>query len=103
MSEIVARLIELSPAEGNPERGHDLTLGAHVLGRGAGVDVMLDHADVSRRHAELLITHEGATIRDLGSKNGFVVDGRVYLRKTSETYMALLQRSGEPASRLRSP
>jgi hypothetical protein len=37
---------------------------------------MLDHADVSRRHAELLITHEGATIRDLGSKNGFVVDGR---------------------------
>lgn len=35
--------------------------------------------------------------------DGFVVDGRVYLRKTSETYMALLQRSGEPASRLRSP
>jgi pSer/pThr/pTyr-binding forkhead associated (FHA) protein len=71
--EIVARLIELEA-----ERTHDLTLGVHVLGRvvGAGVDVALDHADVSRRHAELLITHEGASIRDLGSKNGFTVDGR---------------------------
>jgi pSer/pThr/pTyr-binding forkhead associated (FHA) protein len=75
--EIVARLIEPG-ARGAIERAHDLTLGAHVLGRGAGddVDVTLDHADVSRRHAELLITHEGASIRDLGSKNGFTVDGR---------------------------
>lgn len=72
--EIIARLTELG--EGQAERAHELTIGAHVLGRGVGVDVMLDHVDVSRRHAELLITHEGATIRDLGSKNGFVVDGR---------------------------
>ena len=80
--EIIARLTELG--EGQAERAHELTLGAHVLGRGVGVDVMLDHVDVSRRHAELLITHEGATIRDLGSKNGFVVDGRKVLEARLE-------------------
>ena len=36
----------------------------------------LDHVDVSRRHAELEITSDGATIRDLGSKNGVAIDGR---------------------------
>ncbi|KIG19239.1 Adenylate cyclase [Enhygromyxa salina] len=73
MSEFVARLIEVS--EDQRGRVHELSLGAHVLGRGAGADVVLDHSDVSRRHAELTITPEGATIRDLGSKNGFMVDG----------------------------
>lgn len=37
---------------------------------------MLDHADVSRHHAELEITLDGATIRDLDSKNGVMVDDR---------------------------
>ncbi|PRQ07077.1 FHA domain-containing protein [Enhygromyxa salina] len=74
MSEFVARLIELG--EGRNDRAHDLSLGDHVLGRGVGVDVTLDHVDVSRRHAELVVTPDGAMIRDLGSKNGFIVDGR---------------------------
>jgi len=32
--------------------------------------------------------------------DGFVVDGRVYMRKASENYQAVVQRSGEPASRV---
>jgi S-DNA-T family DNA segregation ATPase FtsK/SpoIIIE len=55
---------------------HDLGIGVHVLGRDASADLTLAHADVSRHHAELTITPDGATIRDLGSKNGVLVDGR---------------------------
>ncbi|PRQ04648.1 ABC transporter ATP-binding/permease protein [Enhygromyxa salina] len=73
MPETVARLLELR--QGQPARVHELTLGTHVLGREAGVDVLLRHPDVSRHHAELHITPDGATIRDLGSKNGVLVDG----------------------------
>lgn len=47
-----------------------------MLGRDASADLTLVHADVSRHHAELTITLDGAAIRDLGSKNGMVVNGR---------------------------
>lgn len=76
VSEPVARLIE--HRQGQVGRIHELALGSHRLGRvaGVGVDVVLDHVDVSRHHAVLEVTGEGATIRDLGSKNGVLVDGR---------------------------
>jgi len=74
VSEPAARLIEYR--QGRPGRVHELGLGKHTLGRVAGVDVVIDHADVSRRHAELEVTHDGATVRDLDSKNGVVIDGR---------------------------
>lgn len=81
MSEPVARLIELHASTpgvhaSTPGRAHELKIGVHVLGRDASADVTLVHADVSRQHAELTITADGATIRDLGSKNGMVVNGR---------------------------
>ena len=74
MTEAVARLIELRP-DGS-ERVHELDVGAHVLGRDPSADVTLEHRDVSRRHAELTVTAEGLSIRDLGSKNGLAIDGR---------------------------
>lgn len=74
MSEPVARLIEVHA--GVPGRAHELAIGVHVLGRDTSADVTLVHADVSRHHAELTITADGAAIRDLGSKNGMVVNGR---------------------------
>jgi hypothetical protein len=74
VSEPVARLIELHASA--PGRAHELGIGVHVLGRDASAGVTLVHADVSRHHAELTITAEGASIRDLGSKNGMVVNGR---------------------------
>jgi pSer/pThr/pTyr-binding forkhead associated (FHA) protein len=74
VSESVARLIEVHA--GAPGRAHELSVGVHVLGRDASADVTLVHADVSRSHAELTVTLDGATIRDLGSKNGMIVNGR---------------------------
>lgn len=116
MSEPIARLIEYR--QGQPGRVHELGLGTHTLGRVAGVDVVLDHADVSRRHAELDVTREGATVRDLDSKNGVLVDGRklseapledgsrfafgelsLVLEHPGARVGRVLQRSGEPTVR----
>jgi hypothetical protein len=46
-----------------------------VLGRSGEVDVPLDDAGVSRRHAEIHVTGNGARVVDLGSTNGTFVDG----------------------------
>jgi len=52
------------------ERGREL-----VLGRGAGSEVVLRDAGVSRRHATVFAAADGARLRDLGSQNGTWVDG----------------------------
>lgn len=55
------------------EWGHmrfPLGLGVHVIGRESDADVELDATTVSRRHARLLVTSEGARLEDLKSKNG---------------------------------
>lgn len=46
-----------------------------VLGRAGDVDVSLDDAGVSRRHAEIHVGGNGARVVDLGSTNGTFVDG----------------------------
>ena len=45
-----------------------------VVGRGAGSDLRLDDAGVSRRHAEIVLS-DPPRIQDLGSTNGTFVDG----------------------------
>lgn len=116
VDEPIARLIEHRGNQQGP--AHDLGLGTHVLGRGAGVDVFLDHADVSREHAELRVTAEGATLRDLTSKNGVQMFGhkitnavledgswfmlgdlRLVLEHPAARVERVLQRSGEPTVR----
>jgi DNA-binding winged helix-turn-helix (wHTH) protein len=60
------------------ERRFGLSLGEHVVGRDPNVEVRLDASTVSRRHARLVVTAEGATLEDFGSKNGtFRGDARV--------------------------
>lgn len=50
-------------------------IGARTLiGRSPECDVFLDDVTVSRRHAEILVTEDGVTIRDLGSLNGTFVN-----------------------------
>ena len=44
--------------------------GEHVVGRDPDVEVRLDAATVSRRHARLVVTADGAVLEDFGSKNG---------------------------------
>jgi pSer/pThr/pTyr-binding forkhead associated (FHA) protein len=46
-----------------------------TLGRGDGVDVMLDDESVSSQHAALEVAGGGFRIRDLGSTNGVRVNG----------------------------
>jgi DNA-binding winged helix-turn-helix (wHTH) protein len=52
--------------------------GEHVLGRDPDLELFLDSASVSRRHALIRVAGEEATVEDLGSKNGtFIADRRV--------------------------
>ena len=55
-----------------------LEAGEYVIGRDPDADIFLNSAGVSRRHARIRLSASGATIEDLGSKNGTVVgDQRV--------------------------
>lgn len=49
------------------------------LGRGADVDIRIDDPGVSRHHAEITLGSDVA-LRDLGSTNGTIVNGRVVAR-----------------------
>ncbi len=55
---------------------HELGVGRYVLGRTREADLRLEHEDVSRRQAELIVRDQGAELIDLGSKNGTLVDGQ---------------------------
>ncbi|MEO6075186.1 MAG: FHA domain-containing protein [Dokdonella sp.] len=46
------------------------------IGRAAHCDLVIDHASVSRQHAELSSSGGAWSIQDSGSKNGLRVDGR---------------------------
>ena len=48
----------------------------NVIGRDSAAIVWIDDASVSRRHARITLDDKGATIEDLGSKNGTFVRGR---------------------------
>lgn len=52
-----------------------LPVGEHVLGRSGDASILVDEAGVSRHHAQITIGADTATLRDLGSKNGTVVNG----------------------------
>jgi DNA-binding winged helix-turn-helix (wHTH) protein len=44
--------------------------GEHLIGRDRNVSVHIDLVTASRHHAKLVVSDAGATIEDLGSKNG---------------------------------
>lgn len=50
--------------------------GPNVIGRAPNNAVHLDDQSVSRQHAEVLRSESGWAVRDLGSKNGTLVNGR---------------------------
>jgi hypothetical protein len=55
---------------------HALSAGRNVVGRKPEADLVILNASVSREHAELQRTDGGWQLRDLGSRNGTVIDGR---------------------------
>lgn len=66
-----------------------LRQGEQIAGRDPVSDIWIDSPKISWRHARLLATHAGATIEDLGSKNGtFVrnvrIDGPTVLQHGDE-------------------
>lgn len=66
------RHLVLRLADGSAIR---LTHTPFTIGRGPGNDLVLPVLSLSRRHAEIVRTPGGLTIRDLGSRNGVVVGG----------------------------
>jgi hypothetical protein len=58
-------------------RGHhfELRQGLMAIGRSASCQLVLDDALVSRRHAQIAISVDSATVSDLGSSNGVYVNG----------------------------
>ena len=60
-----------------PDTGREVPLGAGTayLGRGRGCEIQLSDAQVSRRHARLLVT-DILEVIDLGSSNGIQVQGQ---------------------------
>jgi len=52
-----------------------LPAGENILGRGEESVVPIDSPSVSRRHARVVVTMDGAEVEDLGSKNGTFVGG----------------------------
>jgi hypothetical protein len=56
--------------------GHRFPLGPdETVGRGRGASIRLPDAEASRRHARIRLCAGGATIEDLGSRNGLRVNG----------------------------
>ena len=53
-----------------------LAPGENVVGRDRNADVSIDDSTISRRHARIRIVGKGATIEELGSKNGTFVQGK---------------------------
>jgi pSer/pThr/pTyr-binding forkhead associated (FHA) protein len=57
-----------------PDKGKELALDepgrAYVIGRGKDLDLVLEDADASRRHVEVVRRADQVVVRDLGSKNG---------------------------------
>ncbi|MDT0445932.1 MULTISPECIES: DUF3662 and FHA domain-containing protein [unclassified Streptomyces] len=60
---------------------HQMARHSLVIGRSTEADVRIDDPGVSRRHCEIQAT-EPASVRDLGSTNGIVVDGQHTKRAT---------------------
>ena len=58
-------------------RAHDieLPLGDFVVGRSEECQLSLDDAMVSRKHATFHVTPLAVTLKDLGSRNGVVLNG----------------------------
>ena len=55
----------------------------HVIGRDPDVEIRLDQSTVSRRHARLVVTTEGAVLEAFVSKNGTFSAASASLRRFS--------------------
>lgn len=66
--------------EGAPRQTLRLGDGAHGIGRHESNAIQLDDAEVSRKHARLLVDGDTVIIEDLGSNNGTLLKGEEVTR-----------------------
>lgn len=71
------------------ETGRDLQHWVFVppvtVGRGMLAHIRLDDGSISRKHCQFVLASDGSlTVRDLGSKNGIYIDGKLVDRATVE-------------------
>src|SRR4029453_5806796 len=59
-----------------PGTRHELTTGRNAIGRGPEADIPLPDPGVSRKHVDVVLEGGTATVEDLGSTNGTLVNGR---------------------------
>src|SRR5688572_15979575 len=59
-----------------PGTRHELSTGRNVIGRGTEADIRLPDTGVSRKHVDVVLDGGTATVEDLGSTNGTLVNGR---------------------------
>jgi hypothetical protein len=59
-----------------PGTRHELTTGRNVIGRGTEADIRLPDTGVSRKHVDVVLDGGTATVEDLGSTNGTLINGR---------------------------
>src|SRR4051812_46431759 len=57
------------------QHNFELGVGEFLIGRSAECQLSLDDPLVSRKHALLVVTAESVVVKDLGSRNGVVVNG----------------------------
>ena len=75
----MAKLILLQQGQAVP---YDLTKAETVIGRLPECDIQLNSNMVSRKHAHVVLTDEGAEIEDLGSGNGTFLNGQKIAGRT---------------------
>jgi len=59
-----------------PNTRHELREGSNVIGRGSEASIRLPDTGVSRRHVDIQLANGKASVVDLGSTNGTLVNGR---------------------------
>ncbi|HNQ24041.1 MAG TPA: FHA domain-containing protein [Phycisphaerae bacterium] len=62
--------------EDGSRREFPLRRGATTIGRKEDCDIRVPLAEVSRRHAEIVVENDGVTLRDLGAANGTYLNNR---------------------------
>jgi hypothetical protein len=70
-----SRVTHLLVVDG-PGTRHELGNGRNVIGRGTEADIRLPDTGVSRKHVDVVLEGGVATVEDLGSTNGTLVNGR---------------------------
>lgn len=68
--------VALTIQQGGASRVQRLGQGVFLIGRQAGCDIVLDDAQVSRRHARLVVDGAEVIIEDLGGGNGTFIQGQ---------------------------